>query len=96
MADAIEAYNLEISGNESTTAVDTEYRPTAGTKIYCKKYDGTAYNFVYRTGSPCGPYTQITKFEYEHLEDKKSDSETKGSPEQTSADKGESGGTNTI
>ena len=56
LADAIEAYQLEVSGSRST---------------YCKRRDGTVYSYGWKDKTACGGEEEITKAEYDRLKGKK-------------------------
>jgi len=67
LADAIEAYQLEVSGSKSTSS--------AGKTVYCKTEDGLAYKLFsdVSAGGSCdaaGVHTKITKAEYDRLRNK--------------------------
>jgi len=67
LADAIEAYQLEVSGSKSTSS--------AGKTVYCKTEDGLAYKLFsdVSAGGSCdaaGVHTKITKAEYDSLKGK--------------------------
>jgi len=74
LADAIEAYQLEVSG---TTAA----KPKNGNFVYCRRDDGSVYSWHtgndYTDGSradqiiSCANSTEITKAEYDRLKGKK-------------------------
>ena len=63
LADAIEAYQLEVSGSKSTSS--------AGKTVYCKSKDGSVYTWDSYLGGLCGELTEITKAEYDRLNNKK-------------------------
>jgi len=64
LADAIEAYQLEVSGSKST-------KPRY---VHCKRGDGSIYSEL-SLDETCGPHTQITKWVYERLKEEKREQE---------------------
>jgi len=70
LADAIEAYQLEVSGSKSTPSLKT---------VYCKRSNGT----VVYSSRPCGGTQEITKAEYDRLKDKKTDTASTTSKSKT-------------
>ena len=73
LADAIEAYQLEVSGSKTTTKSTTSSERT----FYCINPNGSFYtNRSYDFTGVCGPDKEITKAEYERLKNKKKDTAT--------------------
>ena len=62
MADVIEAYQLEVSGNTATKPKNVDFK-------YCRTDDGR----ILFTVMSCASNTEITKAEYDRLKNKKTD-----------------------
>ena len=91
MADAIEAYQLEISGTTATKPVNEFFKVNErleeilkGDGNFCKTGVGKIYGPV---AWRCGDFgdTKITKAEYDRLKDKKTDTASTTKPDTSSS-----------
>ena len=91
LADAIEAYQLEVSGTTATKPVNEFFKGNErleeilkGDGNFCKTGVGKIYGPVARR---CGDFgdTKITKAEYDRLKDKKTDTASTTEPETASS-----------
>jgi len=81
LADAIEAYQLEVSGSKTTVTA------SASKTIYCRRANGGVYPRRNIKVELCSSRsdTQITKAEYDRLKNKKTDTASATEPDAASS-----------
>jgi hypothetical protein len=92
ISDEIEKNNLEFSEEKSETSEAKTESPAKPKRSYCKRLDGS----VYAVDFSCKKGRQISKSEYERLNNGKSRSKTKASIEKTHSNTDDSGSTDAI